>query len=36
MRFAKALEVDDLTLAEETNHIVDVRVVGQAENIIIG
>ena len=32
----EALEVDDLPLTQEADHIVDIRVVGEAENIVIG
>ena len=34
--FAKALEMDDFPLTQETDHIVDVRIVGQAEDVVIG
>ena len=32
----ETLEVDDLPLTEEADHIVDVRIIGEAQNIIIG
>ena len=34
--FAEALEVDDLPLPEEADDVVHVRVVGQAENVVVG
>ena len=33
---AKALEVDDLPLPQEADDVVHVRVVGQAEDIVVG
>ena len=33
--FAEALEMDDLPLAQETDGVVHIRVVGNAENIVI-
>lgn len=35
-RFTEALEVNNFTLPKEANDIVDIWVIGQAENIIIG
>ena len=32
----EALEVDDLPLTQEADHIVDVRIVGETKDIIIG
>ena len=32
----EALEMDDLPLTQEADHIVDIRVVGQSEDIVIG
>ena len=32
----KALEVDNLPLTQESDHIVDIRIVGQTEYIVIG
>ena len=32
----KPLEVDDLALAQEADHVIDIRIIGQAENIVIG
>ena len=32
----EALEVDDLPLTQKADHIVDIRVVGQAEDVVIG
>lgn len=32
---AKALEVDNFPLAEEANHVVDIGIVAQAENIVV-
>ena len=34
--FAETLEVDDFPLSQETDDIVDVRVVGKAEDIVVG
>ena len=34
--FAEALEVDDLPLPEEADDVVHVRVIGQAEDVVIG
>ena len=34
--FTEALEVDDFPLTQETDHIVDIRIVGKTKNIIIG
>lgn len=34
--FAEALEVDNLPLTQKADDIVHIRVVGQAENIIVG
>ena len=34
--FAETLEVDDFPLSQETDDIVDVRVVGQAKDVVIG
>ena len=34
--FSEALEVDDLPLPQEFNNVVHVRVVGQAQDVIIG
>ena len=34
--FAKALEVDDLPGPEEFDGVADVRVVGEAEDVVIG
>lgn len=31
----EALEMDDLALAQEADDIIDVRVVGQAQNVVI-
>lgn len=33
---AEALEMDDLALSEETNHIIDIRIVAKTKNVIIG
>lgn len=35
IRFAKALEMDNLALAQEADHIIDVRIVGQTEDVVI-
>lgn len=32
---AKALEMDNLALAQEADHIIDVRIVGQTEDVVI-
>ena len=34
--FAKALEMNDLSLPQEFDHVVDVRVVAQTQDIVIG
>ena len=34
--FTEALEVDDLPLPQETNNIADIRVIRQAQNVVIG
>lgn len=34
-RLTEALEMDDLALAQEADDIIDVRVVGQAQNVVI-
>lgn len=36
IRFAEALEVDDLPLPQEADDIVHIRVVRQAQNVIVG
>lgn len=35
-RLAEALEMHNLTRAQKANGIVDVRIVGKAENVVIG
>ena len=35
-RLAEALVVDDLALAQEAYDVVDVRIVGEAEDIVVG
>ena len=35
-RLTKALEVDYFSLTQESDHIIDIRIVGQAEDIVIG
>ncbi len=35
-KLAEALEVHDLALAEELNDLVDVGIVAQAKNIVVG
>lgn len=34
--FAEALEMNDFALPQKTNDIVDIRVIGQAKNIVVG
>ena len=34
--FAKSLEVDDLTLPEESDHIVHIGIVAEPEDVVIG
>lgn len=34
--FAKTLEVDDFPLPEKTDDIVNIRIIGQTENVVIG
>ncbi len=34
--FAKTLEMDNFPFPEETDHIVDVRIIRQAEDVVIG
>ena len=36
VRFAKPLEVNNLPLPQEANDIIHIRIVGQAEDIIVG
>lgn len=36
VRFAEALEMDDFPLAQEPDYVVDIRIITQAEDIIIG
>lgn len=36
IRFTEPLEVDDFPLPQEADHVVDVRVVGQAEDVVVG
>ena len=36
LRFAEALEVDDLPGTQELDGIVDVRIIGQAQNVVVG
>lgn len=36
IRFAEPLEVDDFPLPQEADHVVDIRVVGQAEDVVVG
>ena len=33
---AEPLEVDDFPLPQEADHVVDIRVVGQAEDVVVG
>ena len=33
--FAEALEVDDLPFPQEFDHIVDIRIIGQPQNVIV-
>lgn len=35
-RFAKSLEVNDFTFPQEFNHIIDIRIVAEPKNVIIG
>ena len=35
-RFAKALEVYDLALTEELDHIIYIRVIAEPEDVVIG
>lgn len=35
-RLAEALEVNDLPLTQEADDVVDIRVVGKAQNVVIG
>lgn len=34
--FAEALEVHDLTRTQELDDIADVRIIGKAENVVVG
>ncbi len=34
--FAKTLEMNDLTRPQELDHIVDIRIIRQAQNIVVG
>ena len=34
--FAESLEVDDLPLTQEFDHIVHIRIIGQPQDIVIG
>ena len=36
LRFAEALEVHDLTRTQELDDIADVRIIGKAENVVVG
>ena len=33
---AKALEMDDFALTQEADDVVDIRIVGEAENVVVG
>ena len=33
---AEALEVDNLPLPQEADHVIHIRIVGQAENVVVG
>lgn len=34
--FTETLEVNDLPFAKESDHIIDIRIIGQAEDVIVG
>ena len=34
--FAKTLEMDNFTFAQEADDIVDIRIIGEAENVVVG
>lgn len=36
VRIAETLEVDNLALAQELDYLVDVGIVAQAENVVVG
>ena len=34
--FAKTLEMDDFALAKEADHVVDIRIVRQPKDVVVG